>query len=142
MAQAIFTKGKQKALMAIFAEYNYLALGYAQDVSGSFDPNDPHSDEGQAFNELSDSVGYFRVPFGSVDDATFTNNDDNTVTMTLKADVDTTNISQQQNINQFAICKSSDTNNQELDDIYCAGNFTEFTKDNTTGLTFVIEIVL
>ena len=142
MAQTIFINGKKEALKAIFEKYNFLALGYTQDVSSSFDPNDPNSSEGQAFSELSDSVGYFRVPFGSVDEATLTDNDDNTVTMTLKADVDTTNINQQQNINQFAICKSSDTNNQDPDDIYCAGNFTEFTKDNTTGLTFVIEIVL
>lgn len=139
MAQTIFTNGKKEALMAIFTKYNYLALGYSQDVSGSFNPNDPQSDTGQAFTELSDSVGYFRVPFGSVDEATFTDNDDNTVTMTLKADVDTTNINQQQNINQFAICASSTTGDLDL---YCAGNFTEFTKDDTTGLTFVIEIVL
>lgn len=139
MAQTIFTEGKKNALIAIFNEYNYLALGYTQDVSSSFDPNNPKSDMAQAFTELADSVGYSRVPFGSVDDATFTNNDDNTVTMTLKADVDTTNINQQQNINQFAICKGVTTG---ATDFYCAGNFTEFTKDNTTGLTFVIEIVL
>ena len=139
MAQVIFTKGKKEALIAIFTRYNYLALGYTQDVNSSFDPNDPQSDTAQAFTELSDTVGYFRVPFGSVDEATFTDNDDNTVTMTLKADVDTTNINQQQNINQFAICSSSMTGDTDL---YCAGNFTEFTKDNTTGLTFVIEIVL
>jgi len=139
MAQAIFTQGKKKALMAIFTEYNYLALGYTEDISSSFDPNDPLSDTAQSFNEISSSVGYSRVPFGSVDEATFTNNDDNTVTMTLKADIDTTNINQQQNINQFAICNSVTTGDS---DFYCAGNFTEFTKDDTTGLTFVIEIVL
>lgn len=139
MAQTIFTEGKKNALMAIFTEYNYLALGYTDNASSSFDPTDPLSDTAQVFSEISESMGYSRVPFGSVDDATFTTNDDNTVTMTLKADIDTSNINQQQNINQFAICQSLTIGEN---DFYCAGNFTEFTKDNTTGLTFVIEIVL
>lgn len=141
MAQAIFTQGKKEALKAIFNQYNYLALGYSSDITSSFDPNDPSTkDGGQAFNEL-ESTNYSRVTFTTIDNATITVNDDNTVTMTLQADFDTSNITDSTSINQFAICKNA-SKTTEIDDIYCAGNFTEFVKDSTTGLTFVIEIFL
>lgn len=141
MAQAIFTQGKKEALKAIFNQYNYLALGYSSDITSSFDPNDPSTkDGGQAFNEL-ESTNYSRVTFTTIDNATITVNDDNTVTMTLQADFDTSNITESTSINQFAICKNA-SKTTEIDDIYCAGNFTEFVKDSTTGLTFVIEIFL
>lgn len=141
MAQAIFTQGKKEALKAIFNQYNYLALGYSSDVTSSFDPNDPSTKDGQAFNELDSTINYSRVTFTTIDNATITVNDDNTVTMTLQADFDTSNITESTSINQFAICKNA-SKTTEIDDIYCAGNFTEFVKDSTTGLTFVIEIFL
>lgn len=141
MAQAIFTQGKKEALKAIFNQYNYLALGYSSDVTSSFDPNDPNTKDGQAFNELDSTINYSRVTFTTIDNATITVNDDNTVTMTLQADFDTSNITESTSINQFAICKNA-SKTTEIDDIYCAGNFTEFVKDSTTGLTFVIEIFL
>ena len=89
-------------------------------------------------------VGIVCIVNGSdltVDNATITVNDDNTVTMTLQADFDTSNITDSTSINQFAICKNA-SKTTAIDDIYCAGNFTEFVKDSTTGLTFVIEIFL
>lgn len=141
MAQAIFTQGKKEALKAIFNQYNYLALGYNSDVTSSFDPNNPNTTDGQAFKELGDTINYSRVTFTTVDNATITVNDDNTVTMTLQADFDTSNITDSTSINQFAICKNA-SKTTAIDDIYCAGNFTEFVKDSTTGLTFVIEIFL
>lgn len=142
MAQAIFTQGKKEALKAIFNQYNYLALGYSSDITSSFDPNDPLKGDGQTFNELKSTVNYSRVTFTTIDNATITVNDDNTVTMTLQADFDTSNITDSTSINQFAICKNASQDSTTVDDIYCAGNFTEFVKDSTTGLTFVIEIFL
>ena len=99
MAQAIFTQGKKEALKAIFNQYNYLALGYSSDVTSSCDPNDPSTKDGQAFNELDSTINYSRVTFTTIDNATITVNDDNTVTMTLQADFDTSNITESTSIN-------------------------------------------
>lgn len=136
--QLIFIDGKELALRSLFTEtFGYLAIGYSETNDGFQNPTTDTGDNG--FHELSqtsDDPTYMRiplVPYGEpVKDI-----DNGKVLYKFTADLDIDNIQRNILINQFAVVNSKTVGDVHTK-IYAASTFTEFRKDDTIAITFVI----
>lgn len=140
--QIIFLDGKEIALKALLSEtFGYLAIGYSE-VNDGF--QNPDTDTGPTgFNEISvtkDDPTYERIPLVPYGE-TVKDTSNGKVLCKFTADLDIENIQRHIPINQFAIVNTS-TPNDVNTKIYAASTFTEFKKDNSIAITFVIGLRL
>lgn len=136
--QIIFLNGKEIALRELFSKtFGYLAVGYSESNNGFQNPDTDTGDTG--FHEIStttDDPTYMRiplVPYGQpVKDKS-----NGKVLYKFTADLDIDNITRSVNINQFAIVNTATAGDVNTK-IYAASTFTDFQKDDTIAITFVV----
>ena len=140
--QIIFLKGKTEGLKTLFNtdNFGYLAVGnYTAEDNGFVNPTSSQSQAENGFQEISknDDGTYMRVPLKFVDSSE--DYDTGRTKCTFTATLETSNIINNIQINQFAICNSIDP-----DDInttfYCASTFPSFTKNNNLEISFTIDL--
>lgn len=145
--QIIFLKGKAKGLEALFnvSNFGYLALGFAENDNGFYNPTDSDEDSSTfgGFQEISLDTDptYSRIPLVSSKNPIL-DIDTGKVSLEFTADLDVDNIQGGVDgittINQFAICDSSEPTADTT--FYAASVFPNFSKSDSVALTFVIEM--
>jgi len=136
--QIIFLDGKEIALQSLFSKtFGYLAIGYAETNDGF---QNPTTDTGATgFHEISqttDDPTYMRIPLTPYGD-TVKDASSGKVLCKFTADLDIDNIQKNIPINQFAIVNTATAGDVNTK-IYAASTFTEFDKDDSIAITFVI----
>lgn len=136
--QLIFLEGKELALHSLFTKtFPFLAIGYNNPNTGFINPDTDTGDKGfHEISQTSDDPTYMRVPLVPYGEPV-KDKSNGKVLYKFTADLDIDNIQRNIPINQFAIVNSrtvGDVNTK----IYAASTFTEFTKDDTIAITFVI----
>ena len=138
-SQVIFMGGKELALKALFTEPNfcYLAIGYASEGNGFEDTGSAKLEEISGFQELEEINSYERIKL-EVDTSSPVETDPDTGKVLVKfiATLPTSNIEQEQPINQLAIVDSKDINAET--NVYSATTFPKFIKTKDSSITFVI----
>ena len=134
--QIIFLKGKTEGLKTLFNtdNFGYLAVGYYEAEDNGFEnPTSSQSQEDTGFYEISknDDGTYMRVPLQFVKES----EDYDTFVATLS----TSNITNNIQINQFAICNSINPDDMNTT-FYCASTFPTFTKNSNLEISFTIDL--
>lgn len=137
--QIIFLDGKEIALKSLFSNktFGYLAIGYSPTNDGFQNPENDVTQNG--FVEISqtdDDPTYMRIPLVPYGDAV-KDTSNGKVLCKFTADLDIDNIQNNLPINQFAIVNTATAGDVNTK-IYAASTFSEFNKDNTIAITFVI----
>lgn len=140
-SQIIFLDGKEIALKSLLTNtFGFLAIGYAHDDNGFKNP--ATDTDANGFNEITLDMDptYERiplVPYGS----TVKDTSNGKVLCKFTADLDIDNIQRHIPINQFAI-----VNTKTVGDVntkyYAASTFSEFDKDDSIAITFVVGLRL
>lgn len=140
--QIIFLDGKEIALKKLLSDtFGFLAIGYSETNDGFENPETDTANTG--FREISttnDDPTYMRIPLAPYG-ATVKDKSNGKVLCKFTADLDIDNIQRNIPINQFAIVNTA-TPNDVNTKIYAASTFTEFKKDDSIAITFVIGLRL
>lgn len=136
--QLIFLEGKELALKSLFTEtFGYLAIGYSEAGDGFQNPETDTGDKGfYELSQTSDDPTYLRIPLVPYGEPV-KDRSNGKVLYKFTADLDIDNIQRHIKINQFAIVNSATVGDVKTK-IYAASTFTEFEKDDTIAITFVI----
>lgn len=142
--QIIFIKGKREGLKTLFnsSNFGYLAVGYADDANNGFkNPTSEETQDAGGFKEISknEHETYERIPLEFVTD--FIDYNQGRVTCRFTATLKTTNIIDNTEINQFAICDNIDPYDGDTT-FYCASTFPSFTKNDNLEISFTIDLGL
>lgn len=139
--QIIFLKGKTEGLKTLFNSDNfgYLAVGYKEEDNGFENPTSSQSQSENGFVEISknDDGTYMRVPLQFVKESE--DYDTGRTVCTFTATLTTSNIINNQPINQFAICNSINPDDLNTT-FYCASTFPTFTKNENLEISFTIDL--
>lgn len=143
--QLVFTKGKEKALDALFSGENegvfgYLALGYQSDeqTNGFEEPADESNDvdDNGGFNEITTAENYQRIQLKPIPEATTVDGKSGQVIKKYEAELSADNVTNSL-INQFAICDNAKFDEGDTT-IYSAAAFKTFHKTSETSITFIV----
>ena len=140
--QIIFLKGKTEGLKTLFNSDNfgYLAVGYADpDENGFENPESADSEIENGFVEISTAQdgNYMRVPL--VFKEASEDYETGRSVCTFVATLSTSNITNNIQINQFAICNSINPDDMNTT-FYCASTFPTFTKNSNLEISFTIDL--
>lgn len=143
--QIIFIDGKREGLKTLFnsANFGYLAIGYTKEDNGFKNPSSEESKDSSGFVEISKNEvqSYERIKLEYVQDFDYIDYNQGRVTCRFTATLPTTNIIDNQEINQFAICDSMDPYDANTN-FYCAATFPTFTKNSNLEISFTIDLGL
>lgn len=140
--QIIFLKGKTEGLKTLFNtdNFGYLAVGYYDGQDNGFEnPTSSQSQTDNGFQEISTNTDgtYTRVPLSFVKE--IEDYDTGRTICTFTATLSTSNIRNDVQINQFAICNSMNPNDLNTT-FYCASTFPTFTKNDNLEISFTIDL--
>lgn len=140
--QIIFIKGKIEGLKTLFnsSNFGYLAIGYADDTENGFsNPTTETDTNDNGFNEIKKATdgNYSRPALQFVGE--YPDYETGRVVCRFTATLSTSNIVENVQINQFAICNSADPTDENTV-FYCASTFPVFTKNDNLEISFTIDL--